>query len=110
MGAPSRRDPSTSTKKLSVRAEADELQRVRIWLPVDQQQIRSEVALATVVPRSRQRMISVRLRQRSICCQRIDNARHELVYLSAMLPGLLPFEVPLECTCVLNRPRHLGPP
>jgi len=55
-----------STEKLAVRTETDELQNFSIWLAVDQQKIRFEVAFPVIAPLSCQSMVTIVLRQRSI--------------------------------------------
>ena len=52
--------------QFTVRAEANQLQGVRVWLALDEDQVGLDVAVPMVVPFAAERMVDVPLRQRLV--------------------------------------------
>lgn len=90
--------------KLAVRAEANKLKAVVIRLPIDQHQVRPDVAVAAIVPLAGERMIEVAARQLPFGRQYIDGLQQQGIEGLAMRSGLLPLVIALEAVGVFNRP------
>ena len=54
-------------------SETHQLQRFGIWLPVEQHEVRPDVAIPVILPVAAQRMIAISRGQRSIGCEQRDD-------------------------------------
>ncbi|WP_425285514.1 hypothetical protein [Azotobacter beijerinckii] len=81
-GVPSERQ---SPPKLAVRAKAYELQPLGILLPVDQHQVRLDVAVALVFPVASQRMVTVSRLQRLVIRQKLHHRKKAFVEICPIL-------------------------
>jgi len=54
-------------EEFAMGAHADQLENMGVWLAVDQEQVRSEVAFAMVIPFAGELMVAVFLRKSFIC-------------------------------------------
>jgi hypothetical protein len=69
-----------------MRAKAHQFQTVRIWLPVNQHQIRAKVAVPEILPVAGKGVIEIALRQRLLRRQKVDSVRQQLVEFLAEYP------------------------
>src|SRR5437016_7462567 len=90
-----------------MRAEPDELQACFIWLPVNQDKVRSDVAIAVIVPLAAERAIEIPPGQRLVFRQQRDGCQQIGVKALAMPSRLLPLVVAPETASVFNSP-HSG--
>jgi hypothetical protein len=70
-------------KQIAVGTETAEVQSFRVWLVIDQEQIRLEVAFPMADPFGRKRMIAMPSGQRLICRQQFNNRQEQVVKLAA---------------------------
>jgi hypothetical protein len=82
----------------------DKLQRLRIRLPVDQDQIRLDMAIALIAPVARARMVSIAIRQDLVASQRSQDPSQVGLQRRAMDPFPFPFVVTLKTCRPLNPP------
>jgi hypothetical protein len=66
-----------------MRAEAHEFQTVRVRLPVNQHQVRPDMAVAVIFPLASERMIDVALRKRRIDHQKFEGFPEQRVQFLA---------------------------
>src|SRR6266481_8125208 len=90
-----------------MRAEPDELQACFIWLPVNQDEVGSDVAIAVIVPLAAERVIEIPSGQRLIFRQQGDGCQQIGVKALAVPSRLLPLVVAPETASVFNIP-HSG--
>lgn len=87
-----------------MRAHANELQRFCVRLPVDQHQVRLDVAITVILPIARERMVVMPLRKWLICCKSLYD-RHQIdVERRPVLSLGGAFIVPLELAGSVNSP------
>jgi len=70
-----------------MRAKAHEFEAVVIRLAVDENEIRSDVAVAVIAPFAGQWVIEIATRQRRVGGEQVDNPHQQGVQLLAMPPG-----------------------
>ena len=92
-----------------MRADAHELQRLFIGLPVDQYQVWLDVAISVILPVAGQCVIAVTWLQWMIAGQGFHNGHQFLIECGAVLALGLALVVALELAGVLNPP-HASPP
>jgi hypothetical protein len=76
-----------------MRAEPDELQAGFVWLPVNQDEVGSDVAIAVIVPLAAERVIEIPPGQRLVFRQQRDGCQQIGVKALAMPSRLLPLVV-----------------
>ena len=90
--------------QLTVRTKTDKLKHIAIRFAVDENEVGLHMAVATVRPFARERMVPITYRQSHICAEQL----HELVKLirketTVLAPGLA-LQVAFEARGELNRP------
>ena len=92
-----------------MRAEADKLERVSVWLAINQHEIRLHMAIAMVFPVTGQRVVAVARFEGSFGGQELYY-HIEFIYDDLTMPALqFPLQVAFELTGRISRP-HLGQP
>lgn len=87
-----------------MRAEANELQRFCVRLPVNQHQIRLDVAITVILPIARERMVVMPICKQLIYCKSLYD-RHQIgVERRPVLSLGCALVVPLELACAVNCP------
>lgn len=80
-----------------MRSETDELEHVSVGQPVDEDQVRLDMAIAVICPGATQSMIAVLGVQRPVVCKGLDEGGYTGLDRLAMLHFFLAFRSRLNC-------------
>ena len=99
-----------STKQFTVRSKPRQTHLARLRQPVDQQEVRLDVAFAIAGPVAHQRVIAVARGQKPICRKYSQYRYQKPVDILAVSRRRLDApEIAFECRCVFNRPHSNQP-
>ena len=90
--------------EFAVRAEAHQVETIRIGLAVDQKEVGAHVTVAVVLPPTGQLVVVMSSGQCAVRCRIVEDARQFGVQIPGEPPSLFSFVVPLEGSRPPNRP------